>query len=422
MEEVKAEADVPVHGAKKSSFWTPERVDVLRKMIPAEQTTKGDAIGKLRALHPKLKKAHAIEKRLDGITRGGVAVWLTPAFWKREIDLTLIEGIYGGKAKRPQAIERIQAVFPEFDAEELRARMETLAAESQPEWFQKNFWEHLDTILLAGMRQGKAEERKAVDKILREHRELRVERVWARVRDLRRQNRKASEPRAGPWTKEQDERLLAFCSEVGLRDAVSVMQRETGWRRDAIVRRVHKLGVPKKQYQRKQEWSEIDRTFLLVSVRHVPVRKIARQLGRPEKAVWVQIWREGLRGAWEEGYSRRELCRRFHMSGATLRGWIRTELMKDGADGRIPERSVREFLRHHRELVNWDRLDPEDRQWALELCAKDEGEEADGSMEESGGGDVKPSTAKQLGATAQNREAREAGSASSGHHTEASNR
>jgi hypothetical protein len=398
MEDVKAEADVPVYGAKKNSFWTPKRVDALRKMIPAEPNAKNEAIDKLRALHPKLKKAPAIQKRIDGITLNGLAVWLTPEFWKREIDLTLIEGIYGGRAKRPGVIQRIQAVFPEFDAEGLRERMETLAAESQPEWFQKNFWQRLDPILLAGMRQGKAGERKAVDKILREHRELRVERVWARVRELRRQNRKGREPRAGPWTNEHDERLLALCNETGLKDAVSVMQRETRWPRDAIVRRAHKLGVPKKQYQRKHEWSEIDRTFLLVSVRHVPVRKIARQLGRPEKAVWVQIWREGLRGAWEEGYSRRELCRKFRVSGSTLRGWIRAELMKHGADGRVPERSVREFLRHHRELVDWDRLDPEDRQWALELCAKDQN--GDGSMEESGEDGVKFLTAKQLAATA----------------------
>jgi hypothetical protein len=401
MEEVQAEANVPAHGAEKPSFWTPERIDALRRMIPVEPNAKDEAIDKLRALHPKLKKPKAIQKRLDGSTPDGLAIWLTPEFWKREVDLTLIEGIFGGRAKRPQVIQRIQAVFPEFDGEGLRQRMETLAAETQPEWFQKNFWEGLDPILLAGMRQGKAGERKAVDKILREHHELRVERVWARVRELRRQNRKGSEPRAGPWTNERDERLLALCSEMGLKNAVSVVQRETGWPRDSIVRRVHKLGIPKKQYQRKQEWSEIDRTFLLVSVRHVPVKKIARQLGRPEKAVWVQIWREGLRGAWEEGYSRRELCRKFRVSGATLRGWIRAELMKDGADGRVPERSVREFLRHHRELVDWDRLDPEDRQWTLELCTKDQDGEADGSMEESGGDGVKPSAAKQLAATAQ---------------------
>lgn len=401
MEEVQAEVNVPAHGAEKLSFWTPERIGALRRRIPVEPKAKDEAIDKLRALHPKLKKPNAIQKRLDGSTPDGLAIWLTPEFWGREVDLTLIEGIYGGRPKRPQVIERIQAVFPELDAEGLRERMETLAAESQPEWFQKNFWEHLDPILLVGMRQGKAGERKAVDKVLREHRELRVERVWARVRELRRQNKKGSEPRAGPWTNEHDERLLALCNEMGLKDAVSVMQRETGWPRDAIVRRVHKLGVPKKQYQRKQGWSEIDRTFLLVSVRHVPVRKIARQLGRPEKAVWVQIWREGLRGAWEEGYSRRELCRKFHVSGATLRSWIRAELMKDGADGRVPERSVREFFRHHRELVDWDRLDPEDRQWALELCAKDQDGEADGSMEGSGGDGVKLSTAKQLAATAQ---------------------
>jgi hypothetical protein len=203
------------------------------------------------------------------------------------------------------------------------------------------------------------------------------------------------------WTKEREERLLGLCGEIGLKDAVSTLQRETGWPRDAIVRKAHKLGVPKKQYQRKQEWSEIDRTFLLVSVRHVPVKKIARQLGRPEKAVWVQIWREGLPGAWEEGYSRRELCRKFHVSAATLRGWIRAEFLKDGADGRVPERSVKVFLRYHRELVNWDRLDPESREWALELCGNEDDTGSDEAAEESSDNDVNPSSAKQLAATAQ---------------------
>jgi hypothetical protein len=209
---------------------------------------------------------------------------------------------------------------------------------------------------------------------------------------------------------------MALCEEVGLKEAASIVQRETGWPRDAIIRKAHKLGVPKKKYQKKQEWGEIDRTFLLASVRHVPVRKIARLLGRPVKAVWVQIWREGLAAAWDEGYSRRELCRRFHVSPATLRGWIRAELLKDGAEGRVPERSVCAFLRQHPELVNWDRLDPEARQWALELSAKDE----EAGPGYTSGSVVKPSSAKQLAATAQTEEVPEAACASTAHRTEAS--
>jgi hypothetical protein len=68
---------------------------------------------------------------------------------------------------------------------------------------------------------------------------------------------------------------------------------------------------------------------------------------------------------------------------------------------RIPERSVRDFLRLHRQLINWELLDPEARQWALELSAKDEDEEPHGSAEEGGWEDVKPSHAKQLAAIAQ---------------------
>jgi hypothetical protein len=403
MEKDKKEFGAPIDGAKDNSFWTPEREEVLQTGLRDEPNARTKAIERLRALHPKLKKPNTIQKRLHGAAPNGVAIWMTPAFWKKEIDLTLIEGIYGGKARRARAIDRIRAIWPDLGCEALLRRMEELASESQPSWFQKNFWDRLDPILLAGIKQGKTGERKAVDKVLRLHPELRIERVWARVRELQRQSRKESEHRAGrpSWTTDQQQRLLSLCQGIGLKEAASVLHEETGWPRDAIIRKAHKLGVPKKQYQKKQEWTEADRTFLLVSVRHVPVRKIARQLGRPEKAVWVQIWREGLPGAWEEGYSRRELCRKFHVSAATLRGWIREEFLKDGADGRVPERSVKAFLRYHRELVNWDRLDPESREWVLELSANEEDAEPDEVTEESAGNGVNRSSAKQLAATAQ---------------------
>jgi hypothetical protein len=407
MGEIKAEAGVVTGRSKVDSFWSPKREAVLRTGLPEGPNGKGKAIEKMRTLHPKLKKLNTIEKRLDGVTPIGLAIWMTAEFWKKEIDLALIEGIYAGKKKRPLAIERIRAVWPDLDGEALRERMEMLAFDSQPAWFQKSFWQHLDPILLAGTKQGKIGERQAIDKVLRLYPELRIERVWARIRDLRHRNRKATQPHIGPfpWTEERERRLLVLCGEVGLKDAASVFQQETGWRRDAIIRKAHKLGVPKKEYQRKQEWSEIDRTFLLVSVRHVPVKRIARQLGRPEKSVWVQIWREGLPGAWDEGYSRRELCRKFHVSSATLRGWIRAELLKDGADGRVPERSVRAFLRQHLELLDWNRLDPESREWALELSARDNDADTEcltaGLTGESRENGVKPSSAKQLAATAQ---------------------
>jgi hypothetical protein len=47
----------------------------------------------------------------------------------------------------------------ELDGEGLYERMETLAAESQPHWFHKDFCERLDPILLVGMRQGEIGER-----------------------------------------------------------------------------------------------------------------------------------------------------------------------------------------------------------------------------------------------------------------------
>jgi hypothetical protein len=415
MEGIK-EVGLVTGGTKKNDLWTPEREAILRRALPEEPNAKGKAIDKMRALHPKLKKLNTINKRLDGVSASGLAIWMTAEFWKKEIDLTLIEGIYAGKKNRPQAIERIRALWPELDGEALRERMEKLASDSQPAWFQKSFWQQLDPILAAGIKEGKTAERLAINKVLRLHPELRIERVWARVRDLRRRQ-KGGEPRAGPfpWTEEQEQNLLAVYADAGLKEAVSRLQRETGWPRDAIVRKAHKLGVPTKEYERKQKWSEVDRMFLLASVRHTPVRKIARQLGRPENAVWVQIWREGLPAACEEGYSRRDLCQKFHVSLPTLRLWIHAEWLKNGAGWRIPERSVRAFLHEHPDEVNWDRLDAEARNWALELSARDD--DAKDEVCKSRGSNVTDLSRQQLDATAQNQEALEDADASSRYRT-----
>jgi hypothetical protein len=40
----------------------------------------------------------------------------------------------------------------------------------------------------------------------------------------------------------------------------------------------------------RRPWTEADRNFLVQSIRHVPLRAIARELGRTENAVWCKIW------------------------------------------------------------------------------------------------------------------------------------
>src|SRR5579872_4700778 len=119
MEGIKTEVGTVTDTAKGDVFWTPDRENALRKGLPGEPNAKGKAIDRMRALHPKLKKLNTIQKRLDGLASNGLAVWMTPEFWKKEIDLTLIEGIYGGKARRPQAIERIRALWPDIGYEAL---------------------------------------------------------------------------------------------------------------------------------------------------------------------------------------------------------------------------------------------------------------------------------------------------------------
>jgi hypothetical protein len=47
--------------------------------------------------------------------------------------------------------------------------------------------------------------------------------------------------------------------------------------------------------------------------------------------------------------------------------WISAGWIKVGRNRRITDRSLRAFLREHREEIEWNRLDAEARDWLLEF-------------------------------------------------------
>jgi hypothetical protein len=237
--------------------------------------------------------------------------------------------------------------------------MEELATQGLPPFLQDDFWqEELDGILLDGIAAGGHRIRRAVDKVLRLHPDLRVEVIWARVRRLRKQRGK--DGRRGhpfPWTSELNQLILKRCAEAGLGIGVSEIQQRTGWPRSAILRRAHKLGIKVQELPERREWTAADKNFLVQSIRHVPVKVIARELDRTENSVWCKIWEEGLRARYEEDYSQRELCRRLHVRPPTIRRWVESEWLKLGRNGRIKDRSLVPFLREHADELDRERVD-----------------------------------------------------------------
>src|SRR5205823_1743636 len=81
-----------------------------------------------------------------------------------------------------------------------------------------------------------------------------------------------------PWTSELDELLRERLKESGVTEAVSQLQQRTGWPRDVIIRRAHRLGVPTCPREHRA-WTAADTNYLIQSVGHASVKVMAQELG-----------------------------------------------------------------------------------------------------------------------------------------------
>ena len=286
-----------------------------------------------------------------------------------EIRKTLIGGMLRGWGGQQKAVEQVCAKRQDLSADEVDRWMQTLALEGLPEWLKPDFWtQQMDQVLLSGIREGLTGEIKAVGKIVRIRPELRVEIVWARVRHLRAlRGRMSRRGRPFEWTPEIDAALLAHCRGVDTADAVSAVQRMTGYPRDAIFRRARKLGVARTSLSSWRPWKPAELRFLAESVQHLAVRAIAKELHRSEKGVWRKVETLGLSAKCGEGFTAVEVMTRLHISHPRLKRWIGHGSIKIGRNGRMTERSLRAFLREQREELHWDLFDAETFEWLLEL-------------------------------------------------------
>jgi hypothetical protein len=370
-------AQKPINPVPVGNPWLAEGETILVTEIASagsEHLARARSEEIMRGLHPKLK-SNAIRAKLTPTAPGGSPPWLTPAFWVKEIDLVLLEGIHNGRRGQGDVIKRLCGSWPRLDSQILKQRMEELANRELPAYLRNGFWHDIDPILIAALKTGRQAVFKAVGKVERDYRELRVEAIWARVRRLRKQVlAKGKKGLKYKWTNELEQQLLARSTVVGLSAAVSEICGETGWSRAAIVRRAHKLGVPSKTRGERLPWTEADRNFLVQSICHLPVPAIARELGRTENAVWCKVWEEGFRARYEADHSQRELCRKLHVRAPIVRGWLGKGWLKLGRNGRIKDRCLRAFLEEHRDEINWDRAD---RGWIEEVIGNAECEEGE---------------------------------------------
>jgi hypothetical protein len=297
--------------------------------------------------------------------RAGGAIAFNP-----EVDRILLGGIHLGRDGQLKALKQVQHLMPSLGVEAIDARMQRIAADGIPTWLKADeFWTaEMDNVLLKGIQQGRVGERNAVAKTLRLCPGLRTAVVWRRLHRLR-QRRAHPDHRASPfaWTEALDTVLLHAEEFGGVKPAVAEVQGLTGFPREAVMRRVRKLGLHASHSATSAPWTDADVRFLLESVQHLSVRVIARELHRSEKAVWRKVGDLGLSAKCEEGYTVTEVIQRLHVWHRRMKGWVTNGWIKIGRNRRITERSLRSFLREHPEELKWDLFDSETVEWLLEF-------------------------------------------------------
>jgi hypothetical protein len=286
-----------------------------------------------------------------------------------DINGLLFRAINQGVEQRIETIADLRARNPDWTTEAIEQRMEELASQQLPACYRDGFWtSEMDRILLTGAHGGLEAERRAVQKILARHPDLRLETIQQRQRVLARRlppgkNRRG---RTYEWTKELDAHLTSAYEKSGGEAAVTELQRVTGWPRAAIYRRCYKIGIPKQERRQQRRWSAVDWKYTTDRLNHVPVSAIAKALHRSVKSVQRKVEAEGYKVRLEDDYTVLRLARELHVRPQRLRQWIQEGKLKRGRNKRIKESVLRQFLKQHGHLFDPAAVEPEMRLLLIE--------------------------------------------------------
>lgn len=382
-------------------FWQQEVDRVLVQGIFVRNVTQDEVVQRVRSVWPKLSIAW-LGARMEEVARSGLPRWMDQTFWATEVDPILRSGIRNAGQCKCEAVEMVAQAFPQLQVGLIRDRIHQLRKQrteivprsavssgcngrvtdgepadstaaagpvAPPSTIDQRFWRReVDPILLRGIRSANQFERETVDKVLRRFSELRIGTIWARLRRLQEQQQENGQT-CPPfrWTDELDERLIRVHEVAGLSAAVSGVQSLTGWPRKAILRRAHKLGLPRRQSGSRRPWTMVEYRFAIESLNHLSVREIAEEIGRSEKAVWDMVGQRGIPARFQDGYTMRELAEKLHVRRLSVQKWVEAGLLHRKRNGRIDEGSLQSFLYSHPESLKWPRFDQDTAFWVSEL-------------------------------------------------------
>jgi hypothetical protein len=247
--------------------------------------------------------------------------------------------------------------------------------------------DEIDDILRPVLKAGRKEVHAAIEEVLEGWPGRKRGELWVRLRQLRKERR--TDRRHAVWS-EEDLRVLRtyyLQGRTGARQGVKeLLSRHPNWNAGIISRKAAELGISTGSGTRKP-WSREEHGDLLWNAGEKPVARIARKLGRSEKAVRHML---SSHGASSKVRSPKEhhlhgVSKLLGVSDTAVRLWFRNGLFgepveqkkKSGESQSGPKltlEAVVAFCAKHPDKINPDQCDPdlleliEDRNVRLSGC------------------------------------------------------
>ena len=147
------------------------------------------------------------------------------------------------------------------------------------------------------------------------------------------------------WNSDLDARLRDSYTRASRRDELTAslnsLQRVSGFPRWIILSRAADLGL---SFENRRHWTDGELHFIRNNAGRRSIKSVASRLGRTYYSVKAKIRSLELPGRVTDGYSVDELARTFGVGKLTIDRWIARGWIAR-VDGRIPEASIRRFLR-----------------------------------------------------------------------------
>ena len=276
------------------------------------------------------------------------------------------------------SVDEKRSVPPDGDAsDESRERVATVSENksrgslngNQPTLNACECWpRELDQFLKNAASTDKNHERASIAWIHQAHPGLSKAQIWERIVYLGLTNRKRPPYEEHEWTEVEDDILRAQYGDGrnGAHSAVGmILALHPDWSRDTIAWRAQVLGVANHRTKPTKRWTaKLDEALRELADRGIGT--IAIRLGLSHKAVSARLRRLGFDAGFFGGQKTKDLMRYLSVSDTEVNAWVhRGWLVRKRA--RITDDSLSRFCREHADLIPFERLTVEARNWVRSL-------------------------------------------------------